>query len=561
MSEPKNHRHASDSPPPAAAGYQAPAITAPVGGSVTDDNPDFPGVMPKHPLVLMILDGFGWRENPNHNAIAAANPAYWNTLLKLHTHTTIEPGGLAVGLPDGQFGNSEVGHLNLGAGRVVYQDITKIDHEIETGDFFTNPAFVEPLAALPSHKKVHLMGLVSDGGVHSSDRHYFALIDLLKRLGIEGKRICFHAITDGRDTRPDSALGFVEALEAKLTTVGGRIATVSGRYWAMDRDTNWDRVQKYWDCVTLGRGDVAPSATEAVRLSHAEGVTDEFIKPTLIAQHGGGLGRIESGDLVIWFNFRADRARQFCRALTEGDAFDASCFKRGARPHATLVTMTGYMKGLDARVAYPQGRPLNTLGEHLSNLGIRQFRCAETEKYAHVTYFFSGGLEQSFPGEDRALVPSPKVATYDLQPEMSLPKVADELCAAIAKRKYGLVLTNFANGDMVGHTGVMPAAILAVHAIDAALKRVVETALANGYSVLVTADHGNCEEMASDDGSPLTNHSYSPVPLVWIPASRSHPLHGGVLVTGGRLADVAPTTLTAMGLPIPPEMTGRSLLG
>jgi 2,3-bisphosphoglycerate-independent phosphoglycerate mutase len=520
----------------------------------------FPGVLPPHPLVLMILDGFGHRENPAHNAIAAANPQYWRSLLAKYAHTTIEPGGIAVGLPEGQFGNSEVGHLNLGAGRVVYQDITKIDHEIETGSFFTNPALVESIRATPAHRKIHLMGLLGDGGVHSSDRHYMALLDLLVHEGVDGKRICFHAITDGRDTRPDSALGHMETLQRKIALIGGRIATVSGRYWAMDRDTNWDRVGKYWDCVTLGRGEVATDALEAVRLSHAEGVTDEFIKPTMVVSHGSGLGRIESGDLVIWFNFRADRARQFCRALTEGDAFDSACFRRAARPSAKLVTMTGYLKGLDARVAYPQGRPTNTLGEFLAGQGIRQFRCAETEKYAHVTYFFSGGVEQAFPGEDRVLVPSPKVSTYNLQPEMSLPEVADALCSAIATKQYGLVLTNFANGDMVGHTGIMEAAVKAVGAIDAALRRVVEAALANGYSVLVTADHGNCEEMAADDGSTLTNHSYNPVPLVWIPSGANHPLASATLDSGGRLADVAPTALAAMGLSPPPDMTGRCLL-
>ncbi len=542
------------------AAYESVVVALPDDQNVNEPL-SFPGVIPPHPLMLIILDGYGSRSDPKNNAIAAANPPFWRSLLDRYANTVIEPGGKAVGLPEGQFGNSEVGHLNLGAGRVVYQDISKIDHEIETGAFHNHPAFLQAISSLPPGKKLHLMGLVSDGGVHSSDRHYMALIDTCAKHGLAGNRLCFHAITDGRDTRPDSAKGFIAALEQKLASVGGRIASVSGRYWAMDRDTNWDRIARYWECVTLGRGEVAPNPVDAVRLSHAEGVTDEFIPPTLIATHGGGgLGRIESGDTLIYFNFRADRARQFCRALTEGPEFDGLCFNRGTKPEVSLVTMTPYLDGLDATVAYPPDRPTNTLGEHLSTLGVRQFRCAETEKYAHVTYFFSGGCEVPFPGEHRELVPSPKVATYDLQPEMSLPQVAEKLIEAVKGRRYGFVLSNFANGDMVGHTGVLNAAVQAVSALDSALEAVVTTALENGYSVLVTADHGNCEEMAADDGSPLTNHSHNPVPLVWIPASDSHPLHAATLLDGGRLADVAPTALTAMGLPVPPEMTGRCLL-
>jgi 2,3-bisphosphoglycerate-independent phosphoglycerate mutase len=512
-----------------------------------------------HPVALIILDGFGWREEREHNAIAAASPPFWNSLVAGNPFTTLVAGGRAVGLPDDQFGNSEVGHLNLGAGRVVWQDITKIDVEIEAGRFFENPAFVDAIRATPPHRSIHLMGLVSDGGVHSVDRHYFALIDLLKRLGVAGGRVCFHAITDGRDTLPKSGLSHIERLEAKLADAGiGRIATVSGRYHAMDRDTNWARTQLYWDCITLAKGEIATTASEAVRLSYVAGVNDEFIKPVNIISHGRPPGRIESGDTVIFFNFRADRARQLCRALTEGEAFDAACFRRGAAPKVKVVTMTRYQTGLDAAVAYPQDRPKNTLGEYLSALGVKQFRCAETEKYAHVTYFFSGGVEQPFPGEERSLVPSPKVATYDLQPEMSLPEVSDRVAAALRSKQYGFVLTNFANGDMVGHTGVFEAAVAAVRAIDTALEKVVRTAREAGYSVLITADHGNCDEMQDTAGNLLTNHSYAPVPLVLL----AGPGATGVkkLRDGGALRDVAPTLLALAGLPIPAEMDGTSLL-
>ncbi|MCA8938411.1 MAG: 2,3-bisphosphoglycerate-independent phosphoglycerate mutase, partial [Planctomycetes bacterium] len=452
---------------------------------------------------------------------------------------------------------SEVGHLNLGAGRVVWQDITRIDRSIESGEFFELPCFKALIAGLGPNKKIHLMGLVSDGGVHSVDRHYFALIEMLKRQGVAGSQVCFHVITDGRDTAPKSGLGFVADLDERLRSEGsGRIASVSGRYYAMDRNTNWERTQLYWDCITLGKGEIAPDAVQAVKMSYAAGVNDEFILPTFIAGSGEPMGRVEDGDAVIFFNFRADRARQICRALSEGEDFDAKCFKRGARPKVSLLTLTHYLDGLDAKVAFGQDLVRDTLGETLAKREIAQFRCAETEKYAHITYFFNGGAEAPFEGEERALVESPDVATYDLKPEMSLPEVADKLVAALNSKRYGFVLTNFANGDMVGHTGVFDAAVKAVEAIDTHLKHVVEAAHASGYEVLVTADHGNCEEMATPEGEALTNHSYKQVPFVYIAAEGSK----ATLVEGGKLADVAPSVLALMGEEAPVSMDGESRL-
>ncbi|MCK6440431.1 MAG: 2,3-bisphosphoglycerate-independent phosphoglycerate mutase [Planctomycetes bacterium] len=516
------------------------------------------GNTPKAKVLLVILDGWGVNPRRDYNAIELANTTYWHHLLATYPNTTLLCGGRAVGLPDDQFGNSEVGHLNLGAGRVVYQDITRIDADIESGGFFKNAALLNAIEAAGSRGKLHLMGLVSGGGVHSIDRHYFALLELLKRKNFPSDRVCFHVITDGRDTAPKGGLEYVRALKDHMDKLEmGRIVSLSGRYHAMDRDKNWERTKRYWDCVTLGRGDVQPDIIAAIESSYAVGKTDEFIEPVSIVEHGRGLGRIESGDSVLWFNFRADRARQMTRALTEGEDFDAKCFKRGFMPKVSLTTMTHYLDGLNAREAYPPQDLSNTLGDYLSAQGLTQFRCAETEKYAHVTYFFNGGREQPPAGEERTLVPSPKVATYDLKPEMSLPEVAKNVAEAVKSGKYAFVLTNFANGDMVGHTGILKAAIEAANAVDKHLKEVVTAAHDKGYEVLVTADHGNCEEMMSESGEALTNHSYNPVPLIYVAAGDGK---GVKLRDGGALYDVAPTILALMNLAQPREMTGKSLL-
>ncbi len=508
------------------------------------------------PVLLVVLDGWGVAPPGPGNAISAASPAFFNSLWSNHPHTTLQACGEEVGLPVGQFGNSEVGHLNLGAGRVVFQDITRIDRDIREGRFARNPALRQALEAAnpadPRGGRIHLIGLVSDGGVHSMDRHYFALIDWLKEANFAGDRVFFHAITDGRDTPPGSGVGHVQALADKLADTGiGRIATVSGRYYAMDRDKRWDRTEKAWNVYTLGEGEIVPDAVQAIRDSYIAGVTDEFITPKVVVAHGEPLGTIRDGDVVLFFNFRADRARQFCWALTKQD-FDG--FKRRKQPKCTLVTMTPYAKDIPARVMYPPQSLNNTLGEWLAAKGVQQFRSAETEKYAHVTYFFNGGVEQPNPGEERRLVQSPKVATYDLQPEMSAPEVARGVADAIAGGRYPFVLVNFANPDMLGHTGIFEAAVKGVQATDAALREVVTAAEKAGYAVLITADHGNVEEMMLSE-SASTQHSHNPVPLILCGNAGA-----SKLADGGKLADVAPTVLALMGIEQPPEMTGRSLV-
>jgi 2,3-bisphosphoglycerate-independent phosphoglycerate mutase len=541
------------------------------------------------PVLLVILDGWGIAPPGPGNAVRLAEPACFNRLWAQGPATTLLAGDEDVGLPAGQFGNSEVGHMNLGAGRVVYQDITRIDRDIRSGAFFELAALKQALAATqprdphkdPRGGRIHLFGLVSDGGVHSSDRHYFALIDWLKLAGYPGDRVFFHAVTDGRDTAPTSGAGHVRRLIEKLDETGiGRVASISGRYYAMDRDQRWDRTERYFDAITLGQAEITHDATGAIEASYARGVTDEFIVPHLVVEHGEPLGRLRDGDVVVAFDFRADRMRQICRALTRQDF---AAFRRRHEPVITLVSMTRYAPDIPALVCYePQGLS-NTLGEWLSSRGVGQFRTAETEKYAHVTYFFNGGREEPFAGEERALVPSPKVATYDLKPEMSAPEVASGVVAAIASGRFPFVLVNFANPDMTGHTGILEAAIAGCKAADEALERCVSTAVQRGYSVLVTADHGNADEMlvsaqaASDPANqekgasygppkgftpredglvPSTQHSRNPVPFVLAGRKPS----GARLAPGGRLCDVAPTVLTLMGIDKPPEMTGRNLL-
>jgi 2,3-bisphosphoglycerate-independent phosphoglycerate mutase len=534
------------------------------------------------PVVLIILDGWGLAPPGPGNAVHLANPACFNSLWEKHPHSMLVASNEDVGLPNGQFGNSEVGHMNLGSGRVVYQDITRIDKDIREGRFFELPALKQALRATQRKGekggRIHLMGLVSDGGVHSVDRHYFALIDWLKREGFPGESVFFHVITDGRDTSPTNGVRYVSALRDKLDESGiGRIATISGRYYAMDRDKRWERTEKYFDCLTLGQAEIVSDAVAALEESYKAGVTDEFITPKIVVEHGEPLGRMRDGDVVLWFNFRADRARQMCKALTFA-GFDG--FKRKMPVNVTLVTMTRYESTIPATVCYEPGTLKNVLGEYLASKGLAQFRCAETEKYAHVTYFFNGGREQPFEGEERKLVPSPKVATYDLQPEMSAAEVSKHVVSAIESGKYAFVLVNFANPDMTGHTGIIEAAIKGVQATDAALAKIVKAAEARGCAVLVTADHGNCEEMlispeAANDPSnqekgasytvpkagaradglvPSTNHSHNVVPFI-LAGKR-----GLAKLANGRLADVAPTVLALMGLEQPAEMTGENLI-
>jgi 2,3-bisphosphoglycerate-independent phosphoglycerate mutase len=511
--------------------------------------------MSVHPVLLAVLDGWGVAPDGPHNAVTAAQPAFFNSLWAGHPHTTLRACGEEVGLPADQFGNSEVGHLNLGAGRIVWQDITRIDRDIREDRFAFNPALERALQAAnpadPRAGSIHLIGLTSDGGVHSIDRHYFALIEWLADMGFPGERVFFHAITDGRDTPPTSGLAHVQRVADKLSDAGiGRIASVSGRYYAMDRDKRWERTEKAWNVYTLGEGEIVPDALQAIRESYAASVTDEFITPKAVVAHGEPLGTIRDGDVVIFFNFRADRARQFCWALTH-EEFDG--FDRRKKPACTLITMTPYARDIPATVMYAPQSLKNTLGEWLAAKGIAQFRCAETEKYAHVTYFFNGGAERPNAGEERKLIPSPKVATYDLQPEMSAPEVTRSVVDAIRSGRFPFVLVNYANPDMLGHTGIFDAAVKGVQATDAALREIVTAAEQAGFAVLVTADHGNVEEMFLSEAA-STQHSHNPVPLILCGKRPERQLKPG------RLADVAPTVLDLMGVEKPPEMTGTSLL-
>jgi 2,3-bisphosphoglycerate-independent phosphoglycerate mutase len=512
--------------------------------------------------LLLILDGWGVAEAgypADKNAIAVANPPFWGNLWANWPHTLIGCSGNAVGLPKGVMGNSEVGHLNLGAGRVVWQEIAKIDHEIEVDGLASRPELTQAIEkARDNGVCLHLMGLVSDGGVHSMDRHYFALLRLAKKLGMPADRVMFHCFLDGRDTPPRSGKGYVEVLEKTMQEENlGRIAVVSGRYWAMDRDKRWDRVKRAYDAMVRNEADHrATSGVDAVLQGYDRNENDEFVAPTLINDASGQpVGRIRTGDQALFFNFRPDRARQIAHAFVD-DTFDG--FERDETLKIELTTMTRYESGLKAAVAFPPRDVANTLGDVVSQAGLRQLRIAETEKYAHVTYFFSGGRETEFDGEDRILVPSPKVATYDLQPEMSLPEVSEKLEAAIRSGQYDLIVSNFANGDMVGHTGFLDAAVKAVGAVDAALTRVITAIQDMGGSALITADHGNCENMWNfEENCPHTQHTTTPTPCVVIGTG----LQGTALRNEGCLGDVAPTILQLMGLKQPEDMTGQSLLG
>lgn len=510
--------------------------------------------MAKKPVLLMILDGFGISKEVKGNAVKAANKPNFDKYYSNYPHTQLGASGLSVGLPDGQMGNSEVGHLNIGGGRIVYQSLTKITKSINDGDFFNNKVLVNSMdSAIKNNSSLHLVGLLSSGGVHSHIDHLKALLKLAHDKGI--KNVYVHAFLDGRDEPPTSGLGFVKEIEDYMKKLGtGKIATVSGRYYAMDRDKRWERVQLAYNAMVLSKGEKAVSAEEAVKKSYHDNKTDEFVIPAVIYENGKPVGNIKSGDSVIFFNFRPDRARQLTRAIND-EVFDG--FKR-ERLNLNFVTMTQYdatLKGVS--VAFPPDTYKNTLGEYVSSKGLNQLRIAETEKYAHVTFFFNGGVEKPNPNEDRALVPSPKVATYDLQPEMSCYKVCDELLKRIDSDKYDMIILNFANPDMVGHTGILEAAKKAIEAVDVCLGKIVEKILSKDGTVFITADHGNSEQMINyETGGPMTAHTTNPVPFVYV----SKDAKGKELRDGGILADIAPTMLQVLGLPVPKEMTGKSLI-
>ena len=508
---------------------------------------------PKKRHLLVILDGYGIAEDPSVSAIDHARKPYLDHLFATYPHATLKASGLAVGLPEGQMGNSEVGHLNLGAGRVVYQEITRIDKEIQEGTFFTNEVLVRAARHVREHNtRLHLMGCFSDGGVHASLNHLFALLELARREGLRPEQVCVHAFTDGRDTDPKSGVTYVRQFLDRAREIGvGRIVSIVGRYYAMDRDRRWERTEKAYRLLVYGEGEVFDNPVKALEASYAEGVTDEFVKPRRIDYGDGYPTRVADGDAVIFYNFRADRARQLTRAFTDPD-FEA--FDRGKRLDLLFVTFTPYDETFDLPIAFGKVNLRMTLGEVIAALAGRQLRIAETEKYAHVTYFFSGGREEPFEGEDRILVPSPKVPTYDLKPEMSAPEVARRCAEAIEKEIYNLIVLNFANPDMVGHTGVFEAAVRAIEAVDAATRVVVEAALQHGYTVTVLADHGNADRMKNPDGSPHTAHTTALVPHLIIKPGLDGP------IKDGKLGDVAPTILHMLGEEIPPEMTGEVLI-
>lgn len=510
--------------------------------------------MSRKPVVLMILDGYGLNKEKRGNAVLEANTPVMDRLMKECPFVEGNASGLAVGLPDGQMGNSEVGHLNMGAGRIVYQELTKITKAIEDGDFFENAEF---LKAVENCKKngsaLHLMGLVSDGGVHSHMTHIFGLLELAKRNGLE--KVFVHCFLDGRDTPPSSGREFVEALEGKMKELGvGKVASVMGRYYAMDRDNRWDRVELAYRALTRGEGKQDPSAAAAVQASYDEGKTDEFVVPTVITENGRPVGLVQDKDSVIFFNFRPDRAREITRAFCD-DAF--TDFDRDKRLELVYVCFTDYDETIPNKlVAFKKEAITNTLGQFLAEHHMTQARIAETEKYAHVTFFFNGGVEEPDPGEERILVKSPKVATYDLQPEMSAPAVCDKLVEAIGSGKYDVIIINFANPDMVGHTGVENAAIQAVEAVDACVGRAVEAIEKADGAMFICADHGNVEQLVDyETGEPFTAHTTNPVPFILVNAGAEYGLR-----EGGCLADIAPTLIELMGMEQPKEMTGKSLL-
>jgi 2,3-bisphosphoglycerate-independent phosphoglycerate mutase len=513
--------------------------------------------MKDKPLVLVILDGWGINPRVEGNAIRLASTPHTSALEREFPTTRLLASGRDVGLPSGLMGNSEVGHLNLGAGRVVWQEITLIDRHIEDGSFFRNPALTAAAAhAVANNSVLHLMGLVSNGGVHSSDLHYFALLEIAKRAGLAPDRVAFHVFLDGRDTPPSSGVEFVRVLEEKMRQIGvGRVATVSGRFYAMDRDKRWDRTKLVYDCLTRGVGEKAPDGVGAVRAAYERKETDEFVQPTVIVKTDGSpVVLLRDSDSVIHYNFRADRTRQLCQALTD-ETF--SEFQRAVFPRVILTTMTEYDRTFHFPVAFSAINLANVLGKIVGEAGLSQLRIAETEKYAHVTYFFNGGEETPFKGEERILVPSLKVKTYDLQPEMSAREVARQTLVALDAGAYDFYVVNFANGDMVGHTGILAAAIKAVETVDSVVGDIVNLVLKKNAALLLTADHGNCEQMVDYDTSqPHTYHTTNPVPFTFV----RNGTRNGKLRPSGRLCDVAPTVLAFLGIEKPPEMDGTSLI-
>jgi 2,3-bisphosphoglycerate-independent phosphoglycerate mutase len=502
---------------------------------------------PMKKVVLIIMDGWGEGPKTHANAIYTANTPFVDSLYTKYPHSQLLTSGENVGLPDGQMGNSEVGHLNIGAGRIVYQDLVKINVAIKDGSFHKHPVILEAINyAKQNKKRLHLMGLVSDGGVHSHISHLKALCDVAKENQLD--EVMIHCFTDGRDTDPKSGLGFIKDLQAHLKTSSGKIASIIGRYYAMDRDKRWERVKLAYDLLVKGEGNKFESAEEGIIASYAEGVTDEFIKPIALPPLAGGT--IEEGDAVICFNFRTDRCREITLALTQKDFPEQQMHT--LKLH--YVTMRNYDDTFkNVNVIYDKDNLTNTIGEVLAKAGKTQIRIAETEKYPHVTFFFSGGREDVFDGEKRIMIPSPKVATYDLQPEMSAYEVSDAIVSELKKGEVDFVCLNYANPDMVGHTGVYPAIIKAVETIDFCVQRVVETGVAKGYSFLITADHGNADYAINEDGSPNTAHTTNPVPLFLIDKDYKR-------ISNGRLCDLAPTILKMMNLDLPKEMTGNILV-
>ena len=501
--------------------------------------------MNKTPTVLVIMDGFGMGNPGAGNAVFLANTPVLDRLFAENAHTTLSASGLDVGLPDGQMGNSEVGHTNIGGGRVVFQDLPRISRAIDSGEFFKNPAYNKAMDdCLQKGSSLHLYGLLSDGGVHSTVEHLWALLKMAKDKGLE--KVYIHAFLDGRDVSPTSGKDFVAQCVEKCAEIGvGKIATVMGRYYAMDRDKRWERLQMAYDAMVYGEGVQNSDPVDAVVRSYENGVTDEFVEPVVCDSRG----TISNNDSIIFFNYRPDRAREITRAIVDPE-FDG--FPREFFP-TTYVCNTEYDASMpNVLVAWPRIAVKNGLGEYLSSLGMTQLRIAETEKYAHVTFFFNGGVETQYPGEDRVLVASPKVATYDLQPEMSACEVCDKCVERVRSGAYDVVILNFANCDMVGHTGVLEAAVKAVETVDACVGRVVDAALEMGGIAMITADHGNAEQMVQPDGSPMTAHTTNRVPFILCGA--------GTELREGRLADIAPTILDVMGLACPPEMDGKTLI-
>lgn len=506
--------------------------------------------MDKKTVMLMILDGFGINEKEEGNAIKMANIPNIERILKQYPNTILHTSGLDVGLPEGQMGNSEVGHTNIGAGRIVYQELTRITKSIEDGDFFSIPEFVTAIEnCKKNHTKLHIMGLLSDGGVHSHQRHLFALLELAKRKDFED--VYVHCFLDGRDTPPVSAEGYLAELENKMKEKGvGKIATIMGRFYAMDRDKRWQRIEKAYDAMVKGEGEKFNSVSAAIENSYQKEIFDEFVVPTVICNNDKPIAKIEENDSVIFFNFRPDRAREITRAIVdeEFDGFEREYFK------TNFVTFTNYDETIkNVSVAFKKDEIKNTFGEIISKKGMTQLRIAETEKYAHVTFFFNGGEEKQYEGEDRILIPSPKVETYDMKPEMSAFEVCDNVVNAIHSKKYDSIILNFANPDMVGHTGNIEAVVKALEALDGCVERIVEAILEEKGVLLITADHGNCEQMIDyKTGEPHTAHTTNPVPLVLVGKDAK--------LKEGRLADLAPTMLDILGIEKPEEMTGESLI-